>query len=62
MSFIVIVVFAILVFVLIKYRASKQSPDYEPPHIEGKSCWLKQFVLGVPVLIVAFLSVVICSK
>ena len=35
MSFVVIVVFAILVFVLIKYRASKQSPDYEPPHIEG---------------------------
>ena len=28
MSLVVIVVFAILVFVLIKYRASKQIPDY----------------------------------
>ena len=35
MALVVIVVFAILVFVLIKYRASKQSTDYEPPHIEG---------------------------
>ena len=45
MTFIVIVVFAILVFVLMKYRASKQSKDYEPPHIEGNHvvetimCW-----------------------
>ncbi|MFJ8063696.1 hypothetical protein ACIQYS_03615 [Psychrobacillus sp. NPDC096426] len=37
MSGIVLVVFAILIFVLIKYRASKQSPDYEPPHIEGSA-------------------------
>ena len=43
-------VFAILVFVLIKYRASKQSADYEPPHIEGRY-GLKP-LYGVPVLIV----------
>ena len=57
MSFIVIVVFAILVFVLIKYRASKQSPDYEPPHIEG-SFWVEAICVGVPVLIVAYFSFV----
>jgi len=57
MSFIVIVVFAILIFVLIKYRASKQSPDYNPPHMEGKP-WVEGIVLGIPVLIVAYLSFV----
>ena len=57
MSFIVIIVFAILVFVLIKYRASKQSPDYEPPHIEG-NFWVEVICVGVPVLIVAYFSFV----
>ena len=57
MSLVVIVVFAILVFVLIKYRASKQSPDYEPPHIEG-SLWVEALCVGVPVLIVAYFSFV----
>ena len=55
---IVIVVFAILVFViLIKYRASKQSPDYEPPHIEGNH-WVETICVGIPVLIVAYFSFV----
>ncbi len=57
MSLIVVVVFSILIFVLIKYRASKQSPDYEPPHMEGNP-WVEGLVLGIPVLIVAFLSFV----
>ena len=57
MSLVVIVVFAILVFVLIKYRASKQSPDYEPPHIEG-NFWVEVICVGVPVLIVAYFSFV----
>ncbi|MFK9094564.1 cytochrome aa3 quinol oxidase subunit II [Bacillus salipaludis] len=57
MSFIVIVVFAILVFVLIKYRASNQSKDYEPPHIEGNP-WVEAICLGIPVLIVAYFSFV----
>jgi cytochrome aa3-600 menaquinol oxidase subunit 2 len=57
MSVIVIVVFAILVFVLIKYRASKQSPDYEPPHIEGNP-WIEAICVGIPVLIVAYFSFV----
>ncbi|WP_369802644.1 cytochrome aa3 quinol oxidase subunit II [Psychrobacillus sp. OK032] len=57
MSGIVIVVLAILVFVLIKYRASKQSDDYEPPHIEG-SLLVEAICIGIPVIIVIFLSFV----
>ena len=42
---------------LVKYRASKQSPDYEPPHIEG-NFWVEVICVGIPVLIVAYLSFV----
>jgi cytochrome aa3-600 menaquinol oxidase subunit II len=57
MSFIVVVVFAILIYVLIKYRASKQSPDYEPPHIEGNK-WVELICVGIPVIIVTYFSFV----
>ena len=57
MAVIVIVVCAILVFVLIKYRASKQSKDYEPPYIEGNHV-VESIIVGIPVLIVIFLSIV----
>jgi cytochrome aa3-600 menaquinol oxidase subunit II len=57
MSVIVLVVFAMLVFILIKYRASKQSKDYEPPHIEG-STLVETICVGIPVLIVIFFSIV----
>lgn len=57
MSFIVIVVFSLLIYMLVKYRASKQSADYEPPHIEG-NIWVEVIMVGIPVLIVAFLSYV----
>jgi cytochrome aa3-600 menaquinol oxidase subunit II len=57
MSVIVIVVFALLVRMLVKYRASKQSDDYEPPHIEG-NLWVEVICVGIPVLIVAYLSFV----
>jgi cytochrome aa3-600 menaquinol oxidase subunit II len=57
MSVIVIVVFAMLIYMLVKYRASKQKADYEPPHIEG-SLWVEVIMVGIPVLIVAFLSYV----
>lgn len=57
MSAIVLVVLVILVFMLVKYRASKQSPDYEPPHIHGH--WLVEAIcIGVPIVIVIFLSFV----
>lgn len=57
MSVIVIVVFGLLVYMLVKYRASKQSADYEPPHIEGNA-WVEAICVGIPVLIVAYLSFV----
>lgn len=57
MSIIVIVVFALLVYMLVKYRASKQHKDYEPPHIEGNAV-LESIIVGIPVLIIIFLSVV----
>jgi cytochrome aa3-600 menaquinol oxidase subunit 2 len=57
MAFIVIVVFGLLLFMLIKYRASKQSDDYEPPHIEGNPI-VESIVVGIPVLIIIFLSIV----
>ncbi|MER1999577.1 MAG: cytochrome aa3 quinol oxidase subunit II [Lysinibacillus sp.] len=57
MSGIVLVVLALMVFMLFKYRASKQPADYEPPHIHGH--WLVEtFCIGVPVLIVVILSVI----
>lgn len=57
MSGIVLVVLALLVFMLVKYRASKMSADYEPPHMHGH--WLvESIMIGVPVIIVIFLSVV----
>ncbi len=57
MSFIVLIVFVILAYMLFKYRASKQSPDYKPPYIEG-STLVEVICVGIPVLIVIYLSVV----
>lgn len=57
MSVIVIVVFALLIIMLVKYRASKQREDYEPPYLEGNP-WVEGICVGIPVLIVAYLSFV----
>ena len=57
MSVIIIGVTIALFIILFKYRASKQSPDYEPPHIEGNP-WVETILVGIPVLIVAYLSFV----
>jgi cytochrome aa3-600 menaquinol oxidase subunit II len=57
MSVIVIVVFGLLIMMLVKYRASKQSADYEPPHLEG-NIWVEAICVGIPILIVAYLSFV----
>lgn len=36
MSFIVLIVFVLLAYMLVKFRASKQSPDYKlPPTLKG---------------------------
>ncbi|EAZ85544.1 cytochrome aa3 quinol oxidase subunit II [Lysinibacillus sp. FSL M8-0216] len=57
MSFIVLVVFVILAYMLMKFRASKQSPDYKPPHIKG-STMVEVICVGIPVLIVAYMSII----
>lgn len=57
MAIIVIVVFALLVVMLVKYRFSNQKEDYEPPHIEG-NVWVEAICVGIPILIVAYLSFV----
>ncbi|MEK4252763.1 cytochrome aa3 quinol oxidase subunit II [Ureibacillus sp. FSL K6-2830] len=55
MAFIVIVVMVLLVYMLVKYRASKLPEDYEPPHIEG-SPLIEGLFIGIPIIIVAVLS------
>ncbi len=57
MSVIVIVVFAMLAYILYKYRASKQSDSYEPPYIKGNVI-VESLIVGIPVLIVIVLSVI----
>ncbi|MFP4978227.1 cytochrome aa3 quinol oxidase subunit II [Paenibacillus sp. CN-4] len=51
------VVYVLYVFMLVKYRASKQSEDYIPPHEEGNK-WLEATWIAIPIIIVAILSVV----
>lgn len=55
MSFIVLIVFVLLAYMLVKFRASKQSPDFKPPHIKG-STKVEIICVGIPVLIVVYLS------
>ena len=57
MAIVVIAVFGLLVYVLVKYRASKQDADYEPPHIEGNPI-VEGIIVGIPVIIIIFLSIV----
>ncbi|MED3687861.1 cytochrome aa3 quinol oxidase subunit II [Peribacillus butanolivorans] len=57
MAFVVLVVIVLYIFMIMKYRASKQRDDYEPPHIEGSKV-LETIWVAIPILIVAFLSVV----
>ena len=56
MAFILLVVYSLFIFMLTKYRASKQDPNYKPPHIEGSKV-LETIWIMIPVLIVAFLSI-----
>ena len=53
MSVIIIGVAIALFVILFKYRASNQSPDYEPPHIEGNP-WVETILVGIPVLSLRF--------
>ena len=57
MAIVVIAVFGLLIYVLVKYRASKLDADYEPPHIEGNPI-VEWIIVGIPVIIIIFLSIV----
>jgi len=57
MSVILIVVYVILAYMLVKFRASKQSKDYKPPYIKG-STKVELICVGIPVLIVLFMSII----
>lgn len=57
MVFIVLVVLGLLIYMLVKYRASKMPVDYEPPHIHGNA-WVEAICVGVPIIIVTYLSFV----
>jgi len=57
MAIVVIAVFALMIYVVFKYRASRQSEDYEPPHIEGNPI-VETIIVGIPVIIIIFLSIV----
>lgn len=57
MAVVVVVVFGLFTFYVLKYRASKQKEDYEPPHIEGNHL-VEGIIIGIPVLIIAFLTIV----
>jgi len=57
MVIILLVVYILLAVILVKYRASKTSADYEPPYEEGNRT-LEFVWTAVPIVIVAFLSVI----
>src|SRR5699024_12092654 len=57
MGLILLVVYVLFVWMLFKYRESKQDPNYKPPHIEGSKV-LETIWIRIPILIVAFLSIV----
>ncbi|WP_342514405.1 cytochrome aa3 quinol oxidase subunit II [Sporosarcina sp. FSL K6-1522] len=57
MAIVVIAVFGMLVYIVTKYRASKQSADYEPPHIEGNPI-VEGIIVGIPIIIIAVLSII----
>ncbi|MCR8642803.1 cytochrome aa3 quinol oxidase subunit II [Paenibacillus sp. N1-5-1-14] len=57
MAGVLLVVYVLFVFMLVKYRASKAKAGYEPPHDEG-SKWLEILWTVIPVIIVIILSVV----
>lgn len=52
---VVVVVFAMLIYILVKYRSSATPPNYKPPIIEGNK-WVEGLCVGIPVLIIVFLS------
>ncbi|UQZ35005.1 cytochrome aa3 quinol oxidase subunit II [Paenibacillus sp. PK3_47] len=57
MAFVLAVVYILYIFVLVKYRAKKSNEGYIPEHEEGNKL-LEAIWIIIPIIIVAFLSVV----
>lgn len=57
MAFILVVVYALFIYMIVKYRASKQPVDYVPPYEKGNK-WLEIIWTAIPIVIVVVLSVV----
>ena len=57
MAGILIIVYALFIFMIVKYRAKNQPIDYEPPYIKGNT-WLEIIWTAIPIIIVIVLSVV----
>jgi cytochrome aa3-600 menaquinol oxidase subunit 2 len=57
MAGILIIVYALFIYMIVKYRASKLPVDYIPPYEKGNK-WLEIIWTAIPILIVVVLSVV----
>lgn len=57
MALILVVVYVLFFYMIVKYRASKQPIDYVPPYEKG-NMWLEIIWTAIPIIIVVVLSVV----
>ena len=57
MAVILVVVYALFIYMIVKYRASKQPVNYVPPYEKGNK-WLEIIWTAIPIIIVVVLSVV----
>ena len=57
MAGILIIVYALFIYMIVKYRANKQPVDYVPPYEKGNK-WLEIIWTAIPILIVIVLSVI----
>lgn len=57
MAGILIIVYALFIYMIVKYRATNQPVQYDPPYIKGNK-WLEIIWTAIPIIIVIVLSVV----
>ena len=57
MAGILIIVYALFIYMIVKYRATNQPVQYDPPSIKGNK-WLEIIWTAIPIIIVIVLSVV----
>ena len=57
MAGILIIVYALFIYMIVKYRATNQPVQYDPPYIKGNK-WLEIIWTAIPIIIVIVLSIV----